>query len=89
MAFSSTIIGRTIFGDRWVSWGTFTNGDSDTGGDIDTGLAYVEYVKLQYTGSSVVSDAPVVNETLPKSGGKVTIVTPAGADGLWFAIGRM
>jgi len=89
MAFSYTLDGRTIFGDKWVAWGTFSNGDTDTGGDIDTGLSVVEAMFLQETGSAVVSNASVCNETFPVSGGVVTIVTDAGVDGLWFAIGRM
>lgn len=88
MAFSYTLDGRTIFGNKWVAWGTFTNGASDTGGDIDTGLAVVEAMFLQETGNAVAS-ASACNETFPVSGGVVTIVTDAGVDGLWFAIGRM
>ena len=88
MAFSSTILGRTVFGNKVVTWGTFTNGASDTGGDIDTGLKVCEFIVLQHKGSSVVSDVPVVNETLPCDGSAVTIVTAAGEDGYWFAFGH-
>lgn len=86
MAFSYTIKKQTYWGDLKVVIGTFTNGASDTGGDIDTGLNTVYYFNAQHTGSSVVSDAPVVNETFP-CGGTVTIVTAADADGIWIAVG--
>jgi len=46
-------------------------------------------VQLSYTGSAVVASAPVVNESLPKAGDGITIITVANADGTWFAIGRM
>ena len=78
-----------LWGTVWATWGTFTNGASDTGGDIDTGLSYVYQVHLQPTGSAVVASQPAVNETLPKSGGDVTIITPANVDGVWLAIGEI
>lgn len=88
MAFSSTIISRTVAGDRAIAFGTFTNGTTgDTGGDIQTGLKRVDYINLQHTGTSVTSNAPVVNESFPLSGGDVTIVTDDDADGIWTAYG--
>jgi hypothetical protein len=42
---------------------------------------------LQHSGASDVDDAPAVNETFPLSGGDVTIVHTASADGYWLAIG--
>jgi hypothetical protein len=89
MTFAYTRSHRTISGDRWESWGTWTNASGDTGGDIQTGLNYIESVWLSYTGSAVVVSAPVVNETLPKSGDGITIVTVDNADGVWLAKGRM
>jgi len=77
-----------LFGTTYATWGTFTNGATDSGGDIDTGLGYVYSVFLQHKGGTAVATAPVVNETLPKSGGTVTIVTAAGADGFWLALGE-
>lgn len=67
--------------------GTFTSSGSETGGDIKTGLSCVQAMLLSHTGSAVVADAPVSNETFPLNGGTVTIVTTAGADGVWTAIG--
>jgi len=88
MAFSSTVTDTSVFGDRKVVYGTFTNSGGSTGGDIDTGMDRVDFISLQVKGSSVVSDVPVVNETLPCSGNAVTVVTTANAIGYWFAIGK-
>ena len=87
MAFTSTITEKGMLGSIHVRMGTFTNGAGDSGGDIDTGLGTCIHLDLQHTGSSVVAKDPVVNETLPVSGDAVTIVTEAGADGVWLALG--
>jgi hypothetical protein len=88
MAFSYTIENIRVKGSEKHVRGTFTNTDSSTGGDIETGLSLVKNMVLQHTGSSVVESAPVVNETLPLSSGTVTIVTIADADGTWEAVGK-
>ena len=88
MAFTSAItFEMNLEGNRKIVFGTFTNGSSDTGGDIATGLSQVEVVQLSHSGSGAVASAPSVNETLPLSSGDVTIVTTANADGFWLAIG--
>ena len=87
MVFSSAITGKTVFGNKRVHFGTFTSG-STTGGDIDTGLSYVEFMKLQHTGSSVAASSPVINETIPLSSGTVTIVTTSSVNGIWQAEGH-
>ncbi|MEW6295958.1 MAG: hypothetical protein AB1467_06785 [Candidatus Diapherotrites archaeon] len=87
MAFAYTVSGRSVYGNKRIAWGTFTNGLADTGGDIVTGLKIVEFISLQLKGIAVDANAPVVNETLPLSGGNVTIVTTADADGYWWAFG--
>lgn len=88
MAFSSSISeANRVFGSKSVTWGTFVNTAGSTGGDIDTGLKSCEFIYLQYSGTAVVTEAPVVNETLPITGNAITIVTTANADGYWFAIG--
>ena len=88
MSFASTITQRPVaVGNRRMSFGTFTNGASDAGGNIDTGLRSCEAITLQHTGSAVVASAPAVDETLPVAGSAVTIVTTAGADGIWTAWG--
>jgi hypothetical protein len=88
MAFAYDIQGRSVFGDRRIAWGTFTNGGSDSGGDVKTGLSQVHHISLTHTGAAVVASAPSVNETMPLNKGDVTIVTVTGADGTWFAVGK-
>jgi hypothetical protein len=87
MAFSSEIKGYGKSGDKATTWGTFTNGSSDTGGDINTGLVICESISIEFTGSAAVADAVAINESFPCSGSAVTIVTTADAVGIWRAIG--
>ena len=87
MAFTSAVLGTTVFGNKRVKWGTFTTSSTETGGDISTGLTRVDMMLLQHSGASDVDDAPAVNETFPLSGGDVTIVHTTSADGYWLAIG--
>lgn len=94
MVFSSAIVlldsGEVPerMGRKKVVFGTFTNTAVTTGGDITTGLTKVESITLQHTDTAVVADEPVANETFPFEGGNVTIVTTAGGDGIWMAIGQ-
>ena len=87
MAFAYAITGQTIFGNKRIVYGTFTNGGAGTGGDIATGLTSCEAIFLQLKGAAVDANAPVVNETLPVVGGAITIVTTADADGTFMAFG--
>lgn len=89
MAFASTITRReaNVVGDRKITYGTYTNGSGDTGGNIDTGLEICEHIMLQPTGSAVVATAPVVNEALPIAGNAITVVTADDEDGVWMAYG--
>lgn len=75
------------FGGAKLVFGTYTNSGSTTGGDISTGLSTVLAVYLQTTSSSVATNAPAVNESFPLTGGDVTIITDAGGDGVWMALG--
>jgi len=83
------MIDREIVGTKWISWGTYTNSGSTTGGELDTGLKVVESAHLTPTGSSVDASAPTIDESFPFIGGTITVVTVAGGDGVWFALGRM
>ena len=85
MAFVSAVTRETVFGNVRIKWGTFTN--DTTGGDIATGLTRVHFLVAQHSGDATVASSPSVNETFPLSGGDVTIVTTASADGYWLAIG--
>lgn len=87
MAFTSTILGSSSFGNMKVSLGTYTNTASSTGGDIDTGLSGVRALFLQPKTTAISANQPVVNETLPQASSAVTIVTSADEVGFWFAIG--
>ena len=88
MAFTSTITGVSVFGNKRIAWGTYSTSSTDAGGDITTGLSVVDFIALTETASAVTADCPVVNETLPLAGGVVTIVQTASADGYWFAFGE-
>ena len=82
MAFASTVTGNTVYGNHRVVTGTFTNGETDAGGSITTGLDYVFGFSYTVTGQ--------VGATMPKysvSGGTVTLVTDNGVDGNWIAFG--
>ena len=88
MAFAYTVDGMITFGNKKKTFGTFTNGAADSGGNIDTRLAVVESMTLTSSGASVVADSGSVNETLPADGTAITIVTTTGADGFWSAVGH-
>ena len=77
-----------IVGVKKIVTGTFSNTSGSTGGDINTGLRRVEFMKVQHTGSAVVQTDPVVNESFPTSTGDITVVTSPDADGIWFAYGE-
>ena len=84
MSFSSNITQKTVFGNKVVSYGTYTSGGT-TGGDIDTGVKVCELLLLQPKGG--VASTSAVNETLPMDGSAVTVVIASGVDGYWLAIG--
>jgi len=85
MAFTQTISDITQAGNRKIVVGTYT-ATGVTGGDINTGLTYIASVQLQPKGSAV-TNAPVVNETMPLNKDGVTIVCGNGEVGTWTAIG--
>jgi len=69
---------RSIFGDKRVTYGTFAQVSGDTGGDIDTGLAHVDYFECSW------------GKTFSVSGGTVTVTTAdpvATVACYWMAIG--
>jgi hypothetical protein len=78
MAFAATQTGMSIFGNLKVHYGTYTQENGDTGGDIATGLTDV--ASFFATAAATVSD----------SHGTVTITTAdpgADASGYWMAYG--
>lgn len=87
MAFTATKTGEDVVGSQRRVHGTYASAGGSTGGDINTGLHKCLHMNLQPGGSSVNTNAPVVNETLPVDGSAVTIVTDANATGFWEAFG--
>lgn len=87
MAFTFAITGTSYFGNKKVVYGTYVSADGSTGGDINTGLTNCDNIILQGKGSAVDVAEPVVNETLPKAGGAITIVTTADKSGYFTAFG--
>lgn len=78
MAFASEVKSVTVFGNKRIAYGQFTQGNGDTGGDIDTSFSSVDYFEASYATNS--SD----------SSGTVTITTAdptAAQTGYWMAIG--
>lgn len=91
MAFSATKVGETVFGNLRVTYGYWTAG-GDTGGDINTGLHRCVHMQLTAGGSSIVADAPTINETnlaagKAVDGSAVTIITTSNTSGFWMAYG--
>ncbi len=87
MTFANAIVGRNIEGNKRVTWGTYTNTNSGTGGDIDTGLIVCESIQFSVKSNAAVVSVPGLNETLPVAGSAVTIVTAADEVGYWRAMG--
>ena len=83
MAFAYTRTFREVIGRSRCSAGTFTNGSSDTGGDIDTGIKSISYANVSFTGH-VDSGNPKFTVSAPT----ITVLCDEGADGYWIAIGR-
>ncbi len=85
MAFSSSTTTApcpTVIGNQRYIFGTFTNGEADSGGAITTGLSVITACGIFFT-----SHTGLTEPKFTVSGGTITIVTPNGADGNWWAIG--
>lgn len=89
MGFEYAVTARENIGSMSVTYGTFTNGGGDVGGNIATGMRRVEMMMLAYSGAAAITEAPSINATFPCDGSSVAIVTPAGADGYWIAWGYL
>lgn len=86
MAFSATKSGETVFGNMRVTYGTW-DGGGETGGNINTGLHQCVHMQLTAAGSSIVADAPTIDEDFPVDGSAVTIIVTSDTDGYWMAFG--
>ena len=83
MAFAYSVTDIKRLGPHFiVSYGTYTNGAADSGGDILTGLSNVLFFAPACS-SHLGSEFTKVT----RSAGTVTIVTSDGTDGEWFAFG--
>jgi len=87
MADISTFVGRGVIGEKCCTWGTYLDAGAGAGGDLNTRLHRCEVIFIQPYGSSVATNASVVNETFPTDGSAVAMVCDASQTGLWFAIG--
>ncbi len=85
MALTSAVTFKTIFGNKRVHWGTFTEGSSGTSGNVDTGLRKCE-VFLPVAKNGTAQEISF-NEDLPADGSAITIGYESGAEGYWLAIG--
>ena len=88
MAFTYTKDGISIWGTHKISYGTFTNGATDEGGDVNTGLNKILWFHITVKATTTAATLPVVNETFPLAGPNVTIVCEDGQDGYWVAGGN-
>lgn len=82
MAFASTVSGSRTAGAQRCKFGTFSNGTTDSGGAITTGLHYIADYHVTID-SAVDATAPKVTI----SGGTLTINCEYGLDGVWDATG--
>ncbi len=89
MAFAQgTTIYRGVEGDLIKVIIPFTNGGSDTGGVINTGLKQVLGAFGYPVGSVAAANQVRVTTALPANSGSITIVTDADVDGQVVAWGR-
>lgn len=86
MALATTIISRTVWGDKKVVYGKgVISGTTDTG-DVLTGLNSVEMFLMAVQGGTQKGCS--VNESLPLASGDVTVVTESDDQTFYFiAIG--
>lgn len=94
MAQSSTVLGEMPFGNKRITYGTFTNTSTEQTASIKTGLTIVEAFDVTPYGSSVTGNACTVNATFPVHSASsttsevtVAIACDAGIDGCWRALG--
>jgi hypothetical protein len=87
MAITSALVGRSVLGDKAMTWGTYTDSSAGTEDDINTKLHRCEMFIIVPYGSAAVTDAGSVNETLPVAGSAVTIIVKASQAGMWIALG--
>jgi len=78
MSFARTVSSKTVWGNKRVVLGEFTQASGDTGGAIDTTLSTVEYFEASYATNAADSSGTVT----------ITTADPGAAQtGWWMAIG--
>ena len=88
MSFVSTRKGRTVIGNRRMTFGNFTNADGTTSGTIKTGLTQtIESISIALDSDSTGTTVPRTAE-VPASGPDIAVVTSGTLKGRWFAVGR-
>lgn len=87
MAITTTILTRTVFGNRDVVIGKSVVSGGSSGGDIETGLGSIDAMFAVAAGSDEQGIA--LNETFPLASGDVTLVNEdANSTTYWLAIGN-
>ena len=90
MAITSSIFAELPHGGRRITMGSFTNGGTDTSGDIGTGLFVVENFTITGNSGTALTNACTTYDTLPLQANgpvSVTINCDSGVSGYWKAIG--
>lgn len=91
MVWSSAVIQKMRFGRNRVHIGTFTNTGATTGGGIGTGMRLVDFLIPWEKNAAAPADLIGLNADFsagPINGSAIPIVTAAGVDGYWLAVGR-
>lgn len=91
MVWSSAVTHKMRFGRNRVHVGTFTNTGVTTGGSIDTGMRLVDFLIPLEKLATAPADLIGLNADFsggPINGSAIPIVTAAGVDGYWIAVGR-
>ncbi len=84
MTFTTTIIARTVYGNKKVVIGSTAN--DGTTGDVVTGLASVDMFIPTPLGGTAAEIS--VDETFPFAGGAISVVAESSVNFGWIAYGR-
>ena len=87
MSIATALVGRSVLGDKAMTWGTYTDSSAGTADDVNTKLHLCELFFIIPYGATAITDAGAVDETLPVAGSAVTFIVKASQAGLWVAIG--
>ena len=86
MAITTTILGRTIEGDKRITFGTYS-ASAGTAAATDVGLSRVDFAYFQTGGNAVQANMPAVVSTLPYDGKILSVRADNGDTGYFLAIG--